>query len=189
MKIPTALALSLALLGGAGIAQAQQFTSPLAPEVPNATGSGFVSVIYDALASTLAIDVTWEGLSGITTVAHIHCCTAQPFTGTVGVAVTPGTLPGFPTDVSSGSYAVTLDLAQTSAYTAGFLTGSGGTAAGAQARLIQGFYDGVAYFNVHSSAFPGGEIRGFLQPVPEPGTYALMALGLAAVAGAVRRRA
>jgi hypothetical protein len=186
MKIPTALV--LLLLGAAGVAHAQQFSSLLAPEVTGATGSGLVTVDYDALAHTLAIETTWEGLSGTTTVAHIHCCTAAPFTGTAGVAVTPGTLPGFPAGLNSGSYSVTLDLTQNATYTGGFLSGSGGTAAGAEARLIQGFYDGVAYFNVHSSTFGAGEIRGFLQPVPEPGTYALMALGLAAVAGAARRK-
>ena len=37
---------------------------------------------------------SFSGLSGTTTVAHIHCCTASPGTGTIGVAVTPVTLPG-----------------------------------------------------------------------------------------------
>ncbi len=80
------------------------YTATLAPEVMGATGSGFVTVDYDNVANTLLINANWSGLSGVTTVAHIHCCTAAPGTGTVGVAVTPGTLPGFPVGVSAGSY-------------------------------------------------------------------------------------
>ena len=39
-----------------------------------------------------------------------------------------------------------------------------------------------SYFNIHSGAFPGGEIRGFLAPVPEPTTMLLLGSGLAAAA-------
>jgi hypothetical protein len=38
---------------------------------------------------------------------------------------------------------------------------------------------GKAYLNIHTRAFPGGEIRGFFNQVPEPGTLALLALGAA----------
>ena len=37
------------------------------------------------------------------------------------------------------------------------------------------------YFNVHSTVFPGGEIRGQIRAVSEPGTLVLMALGLAGI--------
>jgi hypothetical protein len=47
---------------------------------------------------------------------------------------------------------------------------------------------GSTYVNIHSSAFPGGEIRGQIVAVPEPGTMALGALGLLAVVGAAWRR-
>jgi hypothetical protein len=63
------------------------------------------------------------------------------------------------------------------------------TAAGAEARLMANLTSGQAYFNIHSSTFGGGEIRAFVTQVPEPGTWAMMALGLAAVAGVARRRA
>ena len=49
--------------------------------------------------------------------------------------------------------------------------------------------DGKAYWNIHSSAFGGGEIRGFMVPVPEPGTLAIAGLAAAGLAvGAWRRR-
>jgi CHRD domain-containing protein/PEP-CTERM motif-containing protein len=149
---------------------------------PNASpGTGEAFVTYDSVAHTLDIHATWAGLVGLTTVAHIHAPTAAPFTGAVGVAVTPGTLPGFPVGVTSGIYDVLLDLTLPANYTGGFLALGGGTAAGAEALLIASFDAHTAYFNIHSNVFPGGEIRGFLV-VPEPTTAALLGLGLLGLA-------
>jgi len=50
---------------------------------------------------------------------------------------------------------------------------------------------GNAYFNIHTSYDPAGEIRGQMiavTPVPEPETYALMLAGLGLVGWAARRR-
>lgn len=59
------------------------------------------------------------------------------------------------------------------------------------AAQLTNIFEGRAYINFHTTQFPGGEIRGALQVVPEPSTYALMATGLAgvALAGWRRRRA
>ena len=181
----------LALFAAAPLSQAEIITyeASLAPELPGATGTGFVTVTYDSAGQTLSIAANWSGLSGTTTVAHIHCCTAAPGTGTADVAVTPGTLPGFPMGTQTGSYSTILDLTDTATYTGAFLTVlGGGTAIGAELALIAGLDNGVAYFNIHTTTFPGGEIRGFPARVPEPGLLALLGVGLAGLAAARSRK-
>jgi hypothetical protein len=143
---------------------------------PNASpGTGFTNVDYDNVAHTLHVQVTFSGLQGTTTASHIHSATAVPFTGTAGVATTTPTFAGFPLGVTSGTYDNTLDLTQTSSYNPAYQSANGGTPASAEAALIAGINAGEAYLNIHTSVVPGGEIRGFLVPVPEPASIALLA--------------
>ena len=168
------------------------YSATLAAESVGATGSGTGTIVYDDVLHSLSITTSWSGLSGTTTIAHIHCCVGVPGAGTVGVAVTPGTLPGFPVGVTSGSYTTipVLDLTLPGTYTSTFLIPAGGTPALAEAALFAGMNTGRAYLNIHSTTFGGGEIRGFLTLVPEPGLSLLMLSAglLMALRGAVKRQ-
>jgi hypothetical protein len=193
-----AAAISFLVFGFASIAQAVPITFTASLDGPSESppvaspGTGNAVVVYDDAAHTLSVEVTFSDLVGMTTVAHIHCCVASPGTGTVGVATYPVTFPGFPAGVTSGTYSspTAIDLTDSLSYTAGFLAGfGGGTAAGAEAALLAGLLDGSAYFNIHTSFAPGGEIRGFLeQRIPEPATLGLFGAGLAGLAVVRRRR-
>ena len=152
-------------------------------------GIGFGTVDYDSAAHTLALQVTFSGLTGLTTASHIHGPTANPFALNAGVATTTPSFAGFPLGVSSGTFANTLDLTLASSFNANFVTANGGTLLGAETALAAAMNDGKAYWTIHSSAFGGGEIRGFMVPVPEPGTLAIAGLAAAGLAvGAWRRR-
>jgi CHRD domain-containing protein/PEP-CTERM motif-containing protein len=155
---------------------------------PNASpGTGSAIVTIDTVAQTLRVQVTFSGLTGTTTASHIHSATAVPFVGTAGVATTTPTFAGFPLGVTSGTYDNTLDLTLASSYNPAFVAANGGTTTTAAAALIAGILDGRAYLNVHSTTFPGGEIRGFLA-TPEPATMFLLGTGLAGVGLRIRGR-
>jgi hypothetical protein len=87
--------------------------------------------------------------------------------------------------VTAGSFNAIYDLLDPSTYSASFLSGNGGSAAGAMAGLLAGLASGQSYYNIHTSGSPGGEIRGYFA-LPEPG--AALLLGLAG-AWAFRARA
>lgn len=163
----------------------QAFLSGPNEAPPNASpGTGFATFIIDTTAHTMQLNVNFSGLVGTVTACHIHGPTAVPGTGTAGVMTTTPTFAGFPSGVTSGVYANTLDLTLASSWNPAFVTANGGTTAGAEAAFLSAITGGKAYLNIHSNVFPGGEIRGFLE-VPAPAS-----LGLAAMGGlmAARRR-
>jgi hypothetical protein len=193
MRYPTFVAASLVAAAlalpahAAKIVYSASMTGPAESPPVASAGTGTVSVTFDTVGLTMQVKANFAGLVGTTTVAHIHCCTAVAGAGNVGVATYPGTFPLWPVGVTSGSYNQAFDMALASSYAAGFLTANGGTAAGAFNGLLAGLDAGKGYFNVHSTFAPGGEIRGFLAKVPEPGTLALMGLGIVAI-GLMRAR-
>ncbi len=136
----------------------------------------------------MRVEASFSGLLGNVTASHIHCCTALPSAGTIGVATPIPSFPGFPSGVTAGTYDQTFDLTAASSYNPAFVTNNGGTLSTAMNTLLAGIGAGKSYLNIHTSQFPGGEIRGFLQPVPEAQTYALMLTGLVTVGALARTR-
>lgn len=186
-----AAAASLVLVAPPGSAAVQTYKASLTGSAEDpansspATGSAVVQI--DDVAHTMHLDVVFSGLLGTTSASHIHCCTAAPLTGTAGVATTVPNFPGFPLGVNGGIYNATLDLQADGSYNPAFLSAHGGTPAGAEAALLGGLAMQEAYLNIHTTSFPGGEIRGFLSPIPEPSAWAMLCLGIAGI-GLYRRR-
>lgn len=149
--------------------------SEIPPNASPATGTAFVTVDFDLL--TMHVQTSFSGLVGNTTASHIHCCTLVPGSANVGVATTLPTFTGFPLGVTSGNYDQIFDMSLAASYNPAFITAQGSIGAAFNA-LVAGMETGNAYFNIHTTTFPGGEIRGLITPVPEPQTYQLLATGL-----------
>lgn len=183
-------AVVMALPAQAAIITYQAFLSGANEAVPTGSpATGLAVVIVDDIANTIRIEASFAGLTTNDVAAHIHCCTATPGTGTAGVATAVPAFPGFPLGVTFGSYdSGFLNLLDPAFYNPAFVTNqAGGSVLVARNLLVNGLAAGTTYFNIHTTAFPGGEIRGFLT-VPEPVSLSLFGLGLAAVALRRRRR-
>jgi len=97
-----------------------------ANEIPpsGAPGIGSATVTINTVAQTMEVEVTFSGLTGDPTGAHIHCCVAQG--GNTGVATTMPAFPGFPLGVTSGTYDNTLNMLELGSYNMAFVTANGG---------------------------------------------------------------
>ena len=148
------------------------------PTSSTATGSG--TVTFDDATNVLSVNLNWAGLTGPGVQAHIHCCVGTP-PGNAGIALDLWLI-GSP-QPATGTYSASHDLDLGNPFRAAFTTANGGTTLGAFAALSAAMTanQGRAYFNIHTDAFPGGEIRGNLSLVPEPGTMLAFLSGLGAL--------
>jgi len=128
----------LVLSAGPAGATAQTFSVTLSgvQEVPaNAsTATGTASVVLNAAETTITVDAGWTGLGSNATAGHIH--------GPAAPGANAGVLFGF-----AGVPAATTGSIPTQAF------------AITPAQVTQ-LKAGQFYFNIHSTVFPGGEVRG-----------------------------
>jgi len=110
------------------------------------SGSGTVALTDN----TLAVDVTFSGLSAGVTAAHIHGPAAPGVNAAVLYPLNSITTLGVP----AGTIRGTVTLA----------AGTGGFSITQQSEQLR---DGKWYINIHNASFPGGEIRGQLLPTAQ----------------------
>ena len=119
-------------------ASSTRFTASLSGVADGNASTGFGFATAELNGNNFTYEVAYSGLTGVPSAAHVHL--AAPTTGSAGVAFGLTAVGGLGT---TGRYAatVTLTLAQKTAVLAG-----------------------LAYFNIHTAAFGGGEIRGQITP-------------------------
>ena len=180
MKFATLAAVAALFFGTTASAGIFTYTAVLGNFENPPTGSpgtGFASITVDDVLNSMLVNVTFSGLTSGVTASHIHCCVAAG--GNAGVATTTPTFTGFPSGVTFGTYTHLFDLTLASSWNPTFVTANGGTTAGAEAALLAGLAANQTYLNIHTTNFGGGEIRGALVAVPEPGTFLLAGAVLA----------
>lgn len=182
------LAFAAQTAGAEFIQYSAELSGPAESPPVASPGTGSVLVSIDTDLDTMRIQADFANLLGTTAAAHIHCCTALPGEGNAGVATQTPSFIGFPLGVTAGSYDHTFDMTDLASFNLAFVTSNGGTAGSAFDALLAGLDEGRAYFNIHSSFSPGGEVRGFLARIPEPSALWLAAIALGALC-LVRRRA
>lgn len=182
MNIRTLGALSALAIGAAsanaGIMTAMFNLSGALEATPNASPAiGIGQIDYDTTDDTFDISLYVVGIPLANLMGagangspvHIHLA---PPGSNGGIVIDLGFLGSF----SQSGLGIELSLTDVAA------GGTFGAIVSDPATVQQAFRQGNLYVNIHTTSFPGGEIRGNIPPIPTPATAALMgAAGLLAV--------
>ena len=114
------------------------------------TGSGTFTATLDTVTKVFTYALTFTGLSAVVNNGHIHGPAAPGVNS--GATINFNTLPGatFSFGATAGTGTGTVVLSAATAITA--------TMSGDSLRKL--LMAGLTYVNIHTTAFPGGEIRG-----------------------------
>lgn len=137
------------------------------PNVAGFNPSGTAQAVLNTSTNEIEFQLTWTGLTSNAVAAHVHTHSgAAPFTGPVLIGI-----PGVSGLAGSTNPTVLLTDAQ-------------------EASLLAALQTNRAYFNLHTTQNPPGEIRGNITSfqTPEPSSMAVFGFGVAAVAGVRRWR-
>jgi hypothetical protein len=123
-------------------------------EVPSnsSPGTGFGTVTLNAAQTQIVVNLFFSGLAAPATAAHIH--------GFTGPGTNSGVLFGFtgvPVATSGAIPPQTFSITPAQVYS---------------------LLNGLAYFNIHTSTFPGGEIRGQILMTNAPPAPAISSLAM-----------
>lgn len=138
-------AIAACRLDGTVSAQRTTFVAALAGsrEVPSVATLASGSATFTLTGNTVAYSVSAAGFTTALTVGHVHFGGS----GVVGPVIVPFTIGAQTGEVATGS----IDLSAP-------ITFNNITISGDSLRTL--FETGQAYVNLHTAAFPGGEIRG-----------------------------
>jgi len=162
-RIVLMLAVSAALVAAAGGYAITRATSEGAsttligylevPSVSSPSAFGEFRARIDDARQTITWQLRWSGLSSQTAAAHIHLGQRAVNGGVSAFFCGGSTKPACPAG-NSGSIQGTIVPADVIG------PGGQGITQGEWGELVAAMRAGVTYANIHSSTFPGGEIRG-----------------------------
>lgn len=131
---------------------------------PNASpGTGVGVLAYNDVSNQLNWNITFAGLTAGATAAHFHGPAAPGVNAGVQVSIPLGLFAGL---------------------TSGNLVGMATITETQESQLLSELW----YINIHTSAFPGGEIRGQVNAVPVPAALWLFSSGLLGLVALIRRK-
>jgi CHRD domain len=124
-------------------------------EVPpnNTTGTATFQMQIDTTTTMITFTLTFSGLSGAPTVAHLHFAPTNVAGGVMIFLCGGGGQPACPA-ATSGTISGTITTANVVGPTAQ------GIAAGDLTSALEAVGEGLSYANMHTPNFPAGEIRG-----------------------------